>query len=278
MGRPRQQNICYLTIGMYIYIYIYTYKSVLGWKFTIIFIKIRKMLFLHYNETKYFLSLTVSFICTASSPAAGQLHHHCDWYDSRTSVIKVTENVFISLAHQIRLAGSGSTQCSGRVEIYYNITWGSVCDDDWDLNDATVVCRELGCGTALSAPRSAMFGEGSDQIWLNNVACSGIERSLTECEHRGFGHHNCEHNEDAGVICSGEEKSGSSSCNPLQYVRPRPRCVEGWPVNVFSFIVYYRLCLVLGVFLNAYYSTLWCRLLFVLIWSLCSTPAKLIFL
>ncbi|XP_067332603.1 deleted in malignant brain tumors 1 protein-like [Channa argus] len=102
----------------------------------------------------------------------------------------------------VRLAGSGSTLCSGRVEIYYNNTWGTVCDDDWGLNDAEVVCRKLDCGTALSAPQSAHFGEGTGQIWLDNVACSGSERSLTECGHNGFGTHNCNHSEDAGVICS----------------------------------------------------------------------------
>uniref|UniRef100_A0A8C9XT49 SRCR domain-containing protein n=1 Tax=Sander lucioperca TaxID=283035 RepID=A0A8C9XT49_SANLU len=105
----------------------------------------------------------------------------------------------------VSLAGSGSTLCSGRVAIYYNKTWGTVCDDDWDLNDAEVVCRELGCGTALTATQSASFGEGTGQIWLDDVACSGSERSVTLCQHNGFGTHNCGHGEDAGVICSAEQ-------------------------------------------------------------------------
>ncbi|KAK2893272.1 deleted in malignant brain tumors 1 protein-like [Channa argus] len=116
----------------------------------------------------------------------------------------------------VRLAASGSTLCSGRVEIYYNNTWGTVCDDRWDLNDAEVVCRQLGCDTALNAPQLAHFGEGTGQIWLDEVACSGSERSLTECGHNGFGTHNCNHSEDAGVICSDAVRlaaSGSTLCS-----------------------------------------------------------------
>ncbi|XP_030609362.1 deleted in malignant brain tumors 1 protein-like [Archocentrus centrarchus] len=114
----------------------------------------------------------------------------------------------------IRLAGFGSTQCSGRVEIYYNNIWGTVCDDGWDLKDAEVVCRELNCGTALEAPRSARFGAGTGQIWLDDVTCSGNENFLTQCQHRGFGVHDCVHGEDAGVICSVRlVSSGWSRCS-----------------------------------------------------------------
>ncbi|XP_037627923.1 deleted in malignant brain tumors 1 protein-like [Sebastes umbrosus] len=100
----------------------------------------------------------------------------------------------------VRLVNSHS-RCSGRVEILHNNRWGMVCDDIWDLNDAQVVCRQLGCGKALLAPHRAFFGMGSGQIWLDNVRCSGNESSLTDCPHRGLGKHNCAHREDAGVIC-----------------------------------------------------------------------------
>lgn len=101
-----------------------------------------------------------------------------------------------------------STWCSGTVEIYYNKTWGTVCDDYWNLNNAKVVCKQLDCGTALGAPKEAIFGRRASQIWLDDVRCSGSESSLAECYHRGFGIHNCKHNEDAGVVCSGEYHFG----------------------------------------------------------------------
>jgi len=88
------------------------------------------------------------------------------------------------------------------VEVYHNGEWGTVCDDYWDLNDAQVLCRELGLGQAIAARRNAFYGQGSGRIWLDNLNCVGTELSIVNCSHRGWGIENCGHYEDAGVKCS----------------------------------------------------------------------------
>ena len=88
------------------------------------------------------------------------------------------------------------------MEVYHSGEWGTVCDNGWDLNDAQVVCSELGYGSAVTAPHSAFYGQGSGQIWLDDVNCVGTEWSIGNCSHRGWGSNYCGHYEDASVRCS----------------------------------------------------------------------------
>ena len=88
------------------------------------------------------------------------------------------------------------------MEVNYNGAWGTVCDDYWYLNDAQVVCRELGFGKAVAAKRRAFYGQGSGPIWLDDVNCVGTEGTVGNCSHRGWGVEDCGHYEDASVDCS----------------------------------------------------------------------------
>ncbi|NXM76273.1 DMBT1 protein, partial [Serilophus lunatus] len=117
---------------------------------------------------------------------------------------------------QVRLV-NGSTPCLGRVEVFHEHKWGTICDDTWDLADAQVICRQLGCGYALGAPGSARFGRGPDPIWLDGTHCTGREERLDQCELHAWGQHDCSHGEDVGVVCSGNtDVSSPPGANPLQ--------------------------------------------------------------
>ena len=107
----------------------------------------------------------------------------------------------------VRLVG-GSGPHEGRVEVYHHGNWGTVCDDSWDLQDATVVCRQLGYGRAVAA--LAAYGGGSGPIWYDFVYCSGSEASLTQCISFSLRVQHCDHSKDAGVICASE--SGYKWC------------------------------------------------------------------
>uniref|UniRef100_A0A4W4E4C7 SRCR domain-containing protein n=1 Tax=Electrophorus electricus TaxID=8005 RepID=A0A4W4E4C7_ELEEL len=127
--------------------------------------------------------------------------------------------VFNSGHSSIRLVGSGG-DCAGRLEVFLNGSWGTVCDDSWDIEDAQVVCRQLQCGVALSAHVPAWFGPGTGPIWLNEVQCDGSETSMWDCSYSMKNHTDCSHKEDAGVTCAGQKYMGdqlptnsTSSCS-----------------------------------------------------------------
>ncbi|XP_071959278.1 scavenger receptor cysteine-rich domain-containing protein DMBT1-like isoform X1 [Antedon mediterranea] len=141
--------------------------------------------------------------CTGAEHSLGNCSHNglgvhnCAHYED-AGVICFTNDV-------VRLVG-GSGQNEGRVEIYHNGEWGTVCDDGWGIPDATVVCRQLGYTEAIEAPGRATYGAGSNLIWLDDVNCSGTESSIFDCNSRDIGSHNCNHGEDAGAVCIGNSK------------------------------------------------------------------------
>ena len=98
-----------------------------------------------------------------------------------------------------RLAG-GDSECSGRLEVRQGRAWVSVCHGHMDLMAAQVVCRELGCGTALALYGTGHFGAADGTFWDGAFKCNGTEPLLSACTQRPPDIQNC--TQPAAVICS----------------------------------------------------------------------------
>ena len=106
---------------------------------------------------------------------------------------------FITL-FTVRLV-DGPTIYEGRVEVQVNGIWGIVCDDEWDLNDVQVLCRQLGFGKAVAAIPNSPYGQGTMRYWLTYLQCVGNEHTIESCSNSGwrYGHYYCSL---AGARCS----------------------------------------------------------------------------
>uniref|UniRef100_A0A672G767 Galectin-3-binding protein A-like n=1 Tax=Salarias fasciatus TaxID=181472 RepID=A0A672G767_SALFA len=97
---------------------------------------------------------------------------------------------------------SGSTDGSeGRVEVYHEGRWGTVCDDNWDMAEAQVVCRQLNFPGAKSVIIGRQYQQAPGPIWLDDINCNGTEKHLVKCEFKSWGETDCSHKEDVGVLC-----------------------------------------------------------------------------
>uniref|UniRef100_A0A8C9V3Q8 SRCR domain-containing protein n=1 Tax=Scleropages formosus TaxID=113540 RepID=A0A8C9V3Q8_SCLFO len=94
--------------------------------------------------------------------------------------------VLLGRLRDVRLV-NGNSPCEGRVEVFHQGQWGTVCDDYWDMKDAAVVCRQMFCGDAVAALGNGHFGEGEGQIWMD-LGCSGSASTLKEFRLAGGPH------------------------------------------------------------------------------------------
>ncbi|XP_078488291.1 lysyl oxidase homolog 3A [Ciona intestinalis] len=121
----------------------------------------------------------------------------------------------------------GKTENEGRVEIYHRGEWGTICDDDWNIEAANVVCRMLGYDGAWEYLHSGKFGPGEGDILMDNVQCTGDESVISSCQFNGWKNHDCSHHEDAGVKCNkrrlpGFHRNLQTGDEGLDFIRLKP--------------------------------------------------------
>ncbi|XP_077862611.1 lysyl oxidase homolog 3A-like [Saccoglossus kowalevskii] len=150
--------------------------------------------------------------CISGMPATARCERGHFVEDSRG---KKTDNVLSEylgddaiLQKPIVRLKSGPYLGSGRVEVFYDGKWGTVCGDSWNMASANVICRELGFGTAKEISLSSdTYGQGTRNVWLDKVNCTGDENSIFDCPHSTWNYAGeslngfCTHANDAGVVC-----------------------------------------------------------------------------
>lgn len=127
---------------------------------------------------------------------------------------------------KFRLA-DGPDEYSGRVEVFYNETWGTVCDISVGVisADARVVCRSLGYSGGIAGTQI----QGSGRIWMKDVRCQGDEFSLAYCPFKDWAPIGCIHEWDMAVNCS--KPVGCAGCVHMQscdQVTNVCGCKTGW--------------------------------------------------
>ena len=113
----------------------------------------------------------------------------------------------------VRLVG-GESENKGRVEIYYNNTWGTVCSDYyWKEIDSNTVCRQLGYTGTTRYYLSPFIGHESVPVWMDRVSCGTYDICLGKCPFNGFGKSRCQHTQDVFVNCTGIRDSEKMGIN-----------------------------------------------------------------
>ncbi|XP_052083732.1 scavenger receptor cysteine-rich domain superfamily protein-like [Mytilus californianus] len=103
----------------------------------------------------------------------------------------------------LRLVG-GDTPRDGRLEVYYNGQWGTVCDDEFDIIDARVACRQLRYSTDAAQIYKHGGASSNTKIWMDQLRCVPSHIRLENCGKSTWGSNECNHNEDIGIKCFGK--------------------------------------------------------------------------
>ena len=101
-----------------------------------------------------------------------------------------------------KLETQSSYLYSGRLEVYINGTWGTICSDGWTINEANVACRQM--GFVRATPEDWSYNDTSSvsnkEMLLGHVNCTGNESHLMDCIHNRFP--TCGNKIEVGIRCT----------------------------------------------------------------------------
>ncbi|XP_029109964.1 scavenger receptor cysteine-rich type 1 protein M130-like, partial [Scleropages formosus] len=148
----------------------------------------------------------------------------------------------------IRLRG-GTQSCSGRLEVQHGKIWGTVCDADFDWQDAEVVCRSLDCGEPAEVVGTSRFGRGEGQVWAEEFQCRGNESHLVFCP-KAAHNQSCAHDKDVGLVCFGYTglrlMNGPDRCSGRVQLRYSGKwgtvCNESWDMRASDVLCHQLKC------------------------------------
>ena len=133
----------------------------------------------------------------------------------------------------VRLVG-GISENEGRVEIYYNNTWGTVCDDyHWGIPDSNTVCRQLGYTGATNDYTALFIDHGNVPVWMDRVICGSYDLCLGKCNFNGFGNSRC-YSQNVFVNCTGMRDSDKLG-KKLSIVH----CIATYIIYVYTYVHMY---------------------------------------
>ncbi|CAC5369481.1 DMBT1 [Mytilus coruscus] len=123
------------------------------------------------------------------------------------------KDVVVQCQTRVRLV-DGPTPSRGRVEVMYRGEWGTICDDSFGQEEATVVCRMLGYHNSnYRLYGSSHYNEGLGKIWMDDLSCDGSESDIINCKYPGWGQTDCSHTEDVSLDCVVVINAGQGTVN-----------------------------------------------------------------
>lgn len=134
----------------------------------------------------------------------------------------------------VALRLENSNNCSGRLQVFYNGTWGSVCSNSMTRKTMSLACKELGCGDIQTLETQLPSGRLSGPAWLDRVECGETNTSFWQCPSAPWNPQSCDDlRDETHITCNGNSELPGhqhlpSSCSLLGTVKRRDRACRGF--------------------------------------------------